>query len=181
KEVMELMIPTKSSPTMGMKMTERWRMPSAILIKSAEAKKVTPKAKRSLIMVFSWGRRIKVPKMPSLAASSAPEVVGETNLFWVICCMTSPQMLIPTPVMISATVLGNRLKPSNTRASSPPSQRSDGERSPTPTKRETNPKSAVLRMSPKIPKGCLYLVMAVNFRCFPLWVDDQKNLFPLKK
>ena len=43
---------------------------------------------------------------PIFAASRVPAVVGDTNLFCVICCMITPEILMPTPANISAAVRG---------------------------------------------------------------------------
>ena len=38
-----------------------------------------------------------------------PAVVGDTNLFCVICCIITPETLIPTPAKTKAAVRGIRL------------------------------------------------------------------------
>ena len=48
-------------------------------------------------------------KIPSLAKSAVAAVVGETNLFLLICCIIKPLILNPTPATIIAISLGNLL------------------------------------------------------------------------
>lgn len=72
------------------------------------------------------GIKIRKISSPILAASRVPAVVGATNLFCVICCMITPEILIPTPARINAAVRGIRLI-----------EISAMERSATPTSRDS--------------------------------------------
>src|SRR5699024_3348958 len=55
------------------------------------------------------GNSMYTNKRPSPAHSIVPVVVGSTNLFWVISCMTKPDKAIAAPVNESAADLGTRV------------------------------------------------------------------------
>ena len=55
------------------------------------------------------GATVSDTRMPSLAASSPPQVAGSTNRFCTICCSTTPHTDSPTPVSTSAARRGRRL------------------------------------------------------------------------
>ena len=63
-----------------------------------------------LVMELEFENIIKETKIPSLAESMVPAVVGETNLFWVICCIIRPLILIPMPATIMLISSGFCLK-----------------------------------------------------------------------
>ena len=48
-------------------------------------------------------------KIPKRALSIVPAVVGETNLFWVKCCIINPQILLVAPTRIKQIVRGKRV------------------------------------------------------------------------
>ena len=55
------------------------------------------------------GNSMYTNKRPSPAHSVVPVVVGSTNLFWVINCITKPDKAMAAPVNKSAAVLGTRV------------------------------------------------------------------------
>jgi len=124
---MDPIIPPNISPTSGTNITLRCRIFRTIARKIMLARKVKRNADNILSVMPVSGVKIRKISSPIFAASSVPAVVGDTNLFCVICCMIMPEMLMPTPARISAAVRGTRLMAIR-----------EAERSPTPTKRETN-------------------------------------------
>lgn len=100
------------------------------------AKNVNPKANNIRVKFPDCEAKSMDARIPILAASNVPAVVGATNRFWVICCMISPQMLIPTPARISATVRGIRLMLITNCCSSVHRNKSETAMSFTPTKSE---------------------------------------------
>src|SRR5699024_9651155 len=57
----------------------------------------------------AFGINIIATTIPSCAESIVAPVVGDTNLFLLICCIISPHILIPIPASIIAISLGNLL------------------------------------------------------------------------
>lgn len=107
-------------PTKGMTMT----FFTLIFLRMNINKNVPPKAKIKAIPILpitgNPGRKIMDTRMPNLAESIVAAVLGETNLFLVICCMISPDILSAIPVMRMLISLGILLN-INTRTSvSPP-------------------------------------------------------------
>ena len=56
-----------------------------------------------------WKKHHGNNKIPSLAESIVPAVVGDTNLLWLNCCMINPLILITTPAIIILASRGIRL------------------------------------------------------------------------
>ena len=134
--VIELRIPPNINPTSGIKITFRYLILSTILRKTILAKKVSAKAKSVFTAAPACGKKISEANIPIFAASNVPAVVGETNLFCVICCIISPQILSPTPAKINAIVLGTLLIAMVNNSSSFHWKISARAMSFTPTKRE---------------------------------------------
>ena len=63
-------------------------------------------ANSNLTNIFASGKAINEIKIPNLAQSIVPAVVGETNLLRVSCCIISPQIAKELPEIIILTVLG---------------------------------------------------------------------------
>lgn len=101
------------------------------------ARKVKRKAESIFKVVLPIGVKIVNKSKPIFAASRVPAVVGDTNLFCVICCMITPETLIPTPAKIRAAVRGNRLIEINSIFSISQFNKSAKTISATPTKRDT--------------------------------------------
>ncbi len=74
---------------------------------------VPSNAKTKATSIFTIGvavvNIISAIRMPNLAQSIVPAVVGDTNLFLVICCIISPQMLKLIPAIIILIRRGNLL------------------------------------------------------------------------
>src|SRR5690606_889527 len=79
--------------------------------------KQNKRAISSLPRVPLLGARVRAIRMPSLAASSPPEVAGSTNLLRTMCCKITPQTDRPMPLKISAARRGSRLAVSVSQAS----------------------------------------------------------------
>jgi hypothetical protein len=75
-----------------------------IFLKINIKRKLPVRAKKKERSIFTKGlaagKIIKEKRIPNWAESMVPAVVGETNLFWLNCCMISPLILIPIPAKI---------------------------------------------------------------------------------
>ena len=75
-------------------------------INKSDAKKVNSMAKLIFIIKGTSGIKMMLNKIPILAASKVPAVVGETNLFCDKCWNTKPAKLRPAPTNRRAKVRG---------------------------------------------------------------------------
>ena len=64
---------------------------------------------RAFCIGDAFGISIIATTIPSCAESIVAPVVGDTNLFLLICCIISPHILIPIPASIIAISLGTLL------------------------------------------------------------------------
>ena len=137
------MIPPNIKPTNGTKTTLRCRILRTIARKIKLAANVKRKASSIFTNDPEDGTKIRKMSSPIFAASNVPAVVGATNLFCVICCMITPEILMPTPASISAAVRGMRLIMIKSSLSAFQWMISVMETSATPTKRDIS--DAVIR------------------------------------
>jgi hypothetical protein len=76
-----------------------------------------------------------------MAHSIVPDVDGDANLFWLICCMIKPAILKPAPASSTAAKRGIRLVNNRSQLSTLP-LRSNGKLSlPIPTNKDTTLKT----------------------------------------
>src|SRR5699024_12018408 len=102
----ELIILPNIKPTNGINMASLNLIFSSIFIKTSVP--TSAKAKDTSIFCngFAAVKTIRETSTPSLAESSVPEVVGETNLFLLSCCILNPQILM----LMTATRILNSLE-----------------------------------------------------------------------
>ncbi|MOA07311.1 hypothetical protein D3C78_1269990 [compost metagenome] len=106
---MELITPPNIRPTSGMKMASLYLILSRSFMNRNVPASANAKATSIFCIVLAEVKSINATSMPSLAESSVPAVVGDTNLLRLSCCIINPDMLIATPAMIMLTIRGKRL------------------------------------------------------------------------
>src|SRR5690606_15678015 len=133
-------------PTSGINTELRNLIRRTININTRLARKVKASEENILAPNDAPGIKIKLKRIPIFAASSAPAVVGATNLFCDICCMMKPEILSPAPVKTNDSVRGNLLTTKNIN-SSPSTRRSAKRIDFTPVNKEIQTNTRVVQIN----------------------------------
>ena len=100
------MIEPNIIPTRGTNITFLTLILDRIVKNIKDPIRANMKANRALPKIPALGINSIENNTPILAESIVPAVVGDVNLFLVICCMIKPLMLSPAPAMIILITLG---------------------------------------------------------------------------